>query len=73
MPLGLLPRCAAGLKASGKFNRSSTVKIQSLMEHILSFSREYKGERRYGEVLLRYLDEMAGRGKEETEVKPYPY
>ncbi|KAJ6466411.1 hypothetical protein C8R45DRAFT_1021631 [Mycena sanguinolenta] len=35
--------------------------------------REYKGERRYGEVLLRYLDEMAGHGKEETEVKPYPY
>ncbi|KAF7370939.1 hypothetical protein MSAN_00727900 [Mycena sanguinolenta] len=35
--------------------------------------REYKGERRYGEVLVRYLDEMAGREKEEAEVKPYPY
>ncbi|KAJ7173622.1 hypothetical protein C8R46DRAFT_893220 [Mycena filopes] len=41
--------------------------------------REYKGERPYGEVLVRYLEEMAeaetGRGEGDLEavVKPYPF
>ncbi|KAF8196858.1 hypothetical protein K438DRAFT_1825676 [Mycena galopus ATCC 62051] len=37
--------------------------------------KEYKGERRYGDVLARYLDEMAAREEEleEPQVKPYPY
>ncbi|KAK7031476.1 hypothetical protein R3P38DRAFT_2923822 [Favolaschia claudopus] len=35
--------------------------------------KEYKGEGRYSEVLLRYLDEMAARVEGEAEVKPYPY
>ncbi|KAJ7272582.1 hypothetical protein B0H12DRAFT_1043714 [Mycena haematopus] len=35
--------------------------------------REYKGERRYGDVLVRYLEVMGAREEEESEVKPYPY
>ncbi|KAJ6624901.1 hypothetical protein B0H10DRAFT_1784043, partial [Mycena sp. CBHHK59/15] len=41
--------------------------------------QEYKGERRYGEVLLRFLDEVAEKEKEaeasqgEVERKPYPF
>ncbi|KAJ7849961.1 hypothetical protein B0H14DRAFT_2764056 [Mycena olivaceomarginata] len=34
--------------------------------------KEYKGERRYGDVLVRYLEDMAREGGE-PEVKPYPY
>ncbi|KAJ7746760.1 hypothetical protein DFH07DRAFT_776270 [Mycena maculata] len=36
--------------------------------------REYKGERRYGDVLVRYLDEVASRDDaERVEAKPYPF
>ncbi|KAJ7493350.1 hypothetical protein B0H11DRAFT_2156325 [Mycena galericulata] len=35
--------------------------------------KEYKGERRYGDVLLRYLDQMAEKGEEEVAAKPYPF
>ncbi|KAF7289107.1 hypothetical protein HMN09_01358900 [Mycena chlorophos] len=36
--------------------------------------RQYKGEGRYGDVLLRYLDEMAARDDgEKIETKPYPF
>nr|GAT56555.1 predicted protein [Mycena chlorophos] len=36
--------------------------------------RQYKGEGRYGDVLLRYLDEMAVRDDgEKIATKPYPY
>jgi hypothetical protein len=35
--------------------------------------KEYKGESRYSEALLQYLDEMAERVEGEAEAKPYPY
>ncbi|KAF7356953.1 hypothetical protein MVEN_01031300 [Mycena venus] len=35
--------------------------------------KEYKGERRYGDVLVRYLEEMAAREEGEPEEKAYPY
>ncbi|KAJ6581107.1 hypothetical protein B0H19DRAFT_1113623 [Mycena capillaripes] len=35
--------------------------------------KEYKGERRYGEILVQYLDEMAKGEEGEVAVKPYPY
>ncbi|KAJ7460678.1 hypothetical protein FB451DRAFT_1045134 [Mycena latifolia] len=35
--------------------------------------KEYKGERRYGDVLVSYLEEMADGKEEPTETKPYPF
>ncbi|KAJ7027886.1 hypothetical protein C8F04DRAFT_1120971 [Mycena alexandri] len=35
--------------------------------------KEYKGERRYGDVLVQYLEEMAEREEGGTAAKPYPF
>ncbi|KAJ7708720.1 hypothetical protein B0H17DRAFT_363479 [Mycena rosella] len=35
--------------------------------------KEYKGERRYGDVLVRYLEEMADGEEATTAAKPYPF